>query len=133
MIVLDCSAAVEIARGTLIGKSLSNLLSDADLVMAPDLLYAELASACRKYSLAGFCSAHEAADVARACADLVDFFAPAREFYIEAIAESVRLSHSSYDFFYLLLAKRNSALLLTRDAALGRLCDQEGVRSEGWR
>jgi len=29
--------------------------------------------------------------------------------------------------------KRNSALLLTRDAALGRLCDQEGVRSAGWR
>lgn len=59
--------------------------------------------------------------------DLVDEFVPMSELYEEALAESMRLHQPIYDMFYLVLARRNGAVLYTTDKWLNALCKQEGV------
>ena len=44
-----------------------------------------------------------------------------------ASTESVRLEHSSYDLFYLILARREGATLFTIDRKLQDLCARNGV------
>ncbi len=49
--------------------------------------------------------------------------------WTEALTESLRLDHSSYDLFYLVLARREGATLFTLDRKLQKLCDKNGVNA----
>lgn len=128
-VVLDCSAAVEIARKTGVGSSLREVLAanGGCKVIAPELFYAEVGSAVSKYHRAGFLDVLTAKLLARDALDLIDETAPLAPLYAEAMAESLRLGHSIYDMFYLVLARREDAMLITCDRKLNALCDQEGV------
>ena len=132
MIVLDCSATIEFARVKDPESPITQAILDADMILAPTLLKYELASVWRKYVKAGVCSVAQAADEMLDTIDLIDFFEPADGYMVEALFEAARLDHSPYDMFYLLMAKRNAAMLVTCDKALGRLCRAEGVVSLGW-
>ena len=134
MIVLDCSAAMALFqhKHTPQVSLIDEALAEADFVLAPELFKAEIVSANRKLAKAGIINAAKAVENARTAVGLIDVFSPLSDYYVEALAQSMRLDHSPYDLFYLLLAKRNAARLLTLDKALGRLCDSEGVESAGW-
>ena len=58
---------------------------------------------------------------------LVDEFVPLEENAAESFAEAVRQSHPVYDLFYVTLARRNAATLLTADKKLVALCERMGV------
>lgn len=45
----------------------------------------------------------------------------------EALNESIRLQHSTYDLFYFVLARRTGTTLFTLNRNLMRLCDQNSV------
>ena len=53
MIILDCSAAIAIVRKTPEGQALSQLVSDDEKIIAPNLFYAELGNSLFKYARAG--------------------------------------------------------------------------------
>lgn len=128
-IVLDCSAAVEMARHTPKGDEYRSHLAlrGDDEVIVPDLLYAEVSSAMAKYVRAGLATMQEAEGIVRDAVELADAVVPIEELYEEAFAEAVRLEHSVYDMCYFVLARRNAATLYSFDKRLNALCEREGV------
>lgn len=126
--VLDCSAAVHIARGTELGESFSWLMGlDPECSIAPELFLAEVGNAFWKYARAGLCDASGMRSYIRQAVALVDEFAPIEELYVEAASEALRLDHSVYDMQYFVLARRCGATLVTADRGLNALCEKEGV------
>jgi predicted nucleic acid-binding protein len=125
--VLDASAAV---RTVMVPATpFREALSTADLVVAPELIVAEVCSAFRKYVRAGVLS-RRAADrsIGQALA-LVDTMQPMRELVPEVLALSARTGSSVYDLFYLALAQRTGATLFTADNAFRRAAAGAGVKT----
>lgn len=127
MIVLDASAAVEMARETETGRKLSALLYSAETVSAPEYFPAEVGSALSKYVRAGLMEPVEAKARLRSAVELVDEFVPTTELYEEAFAESLRLAHPIYDMLYLVLARRRACAIFTCDKRLRTICRKTGV------
>jgi predicted nucleic acid-binding protein len=127
MIVLDCSAAVGIVRGTPEGKALQSLMLSDEAVACPQLYFAELNHAFAKYYKAGIYSEDQVKKYVVQAAQLVDEFVDMSENYVESLSEGLRLNHSTYDMFYFTLARRNAATLLTLDQKLVKLCKANGV------
>lgn len=127
MIVLDCSAAVEIVRKTADGGALKTFMLEGGEVVAPSLFHEELASTFWKLVRADVMSKDKAIEYIKAAEGLVERFIPPDDFVIEAMCESLKLHHPTYDMFYLVLARRCGATLLTIDQKLIDLCDQQGV------
>ena len=103
MIVLDCSAAVEMARKTSRGLGFRGLVLEGERIIASELLRAETRNALWKYVHSGMMTEEEAEGIIEDALDLVDEFVPLEENAAEAFAEAVRQDHSVYDMFYLSL------------------------------
>ena len=58
---------------------------------------------------------------------LVDSYSDTSELAVEALHEAVRLNHTVYDLYYIVLARRNGAVLLTVDEKLKNVCTDCGV------
>jgi len=127
MIVLDCSAAVNMVQGTTEGNALLALIYENEKVISSELFAVEAANTFWRYVKQGKASDKEAFIHLRDAVALVDEFIPIHENYEEAFHESIRLNHSTYDMLYFTLARRNAATLVTLDAKLMDLCDEQGV------
>lgn len=127
MIVMDCSAAVEIVNGTAKGKAFRTLMLDGEKIIASELFRAEIFNAFWKYVRAGLMETEQAKTFATKAIELVDEFVPLEENASESFSEAVRQNHSVYDMFYLTLARRNDATLFTADRKLMKICDEMGV------
>ncbi len=127
MIVLDCSAAMEIAKETPKGNALVMLMLDGEPVVAPSLFFNEASNAAWKQFAFGDTPRSRCMDLLAMMVSLVDELVPPEGYYEEAFTEACRYGHSAYDFFYLLLAKRNNATLFTVDKKLAQLCEKMGV------
>lgn len=127
MIVLDANAAVAISLGMDMGQALLSLRERDERIIAPKLLVAEIAHSIAKYEKAGFLSADRALAHAQKAIALADELYDDDELWVEAVSESMRLRCSSYDMFYLVLARRHAATLFTLDHKLQRLCLENGV------
>ncbi|WP_217953004.1 type II toxin-antitoxin system VapC family toxin [Adlercreutzia caecimuris] len=127
MIVIDANAAIAIALGTVYGDGLKQLRLEDERIAAPSLLCAEVSHAMAKYVRGGYLTAAEALDCGRDAISLVDDMRDDGDLWAEALTESVRLGHSSYDLFYLVLARREGATLFTVDRKLQGLCARNGV------
>lgn len=127
MIVLDSCALVEMARQTDEGKALQWFIRTNEKVISCDLIRAELASVCRKFTRTAGYSAEQAEKLLTRSLDLIDEFYSIEGLQSEALRESVRLDHSTYDLFYFVLARRTGATLLTADKKLMHLCEDHGV------
>lgn len=127
MIVIDANAAIAIALGTVYGEGLKQLRLEDERIAAPSLLCAEVSHAMMKYVRGGYLTAAEALDCGRDAISLVDDMRDDEDLWAEVLTESVRLEHSSYDLFYLVLARREGATLFTVDRKLQDLCARNGV------
>ena len=127
MIVMDANAALAIAMGTDTGEALSLLQCAEEEVIAPSLINAEVAHALTKYIRGNHIPSDEAIACGRDALAIVDRFVDDSSLWIEATTEAIRLDHSSYDMFYLLLARREGATLFTLDRRLQSLCESHGV------
>ena len=116
--VIDASAAVEIAMKKSGAADLINRIMAADKVIAPTLFHAEVGNVFRKYVQGGHIDEGQALSLYRTAIRIVDEFADIQTLADEAVVEAIRLSHSVYDMFYLILARRNGAKLLTCDKKL---------------
>lgn len=127
MIVLDCSAAVEMVRKTSRGCGFRSLMLKDEKVITSELLKAEVRNAFWKYVRAGLLDVAQAEVLVEKALDLVDEFVPLEDNAAESFAEAVRQNHPVYDLCYLTLARRNAATLLTADTRLVALCERMGV------
>ena len=114
--VLDASAAVRAVMDT--ESPFRAILETADLVIAPELIVAEVCSAFRKYVRARVMSRAQAEESIERALALVDKMQPLRELVGEVLALTARVDSSVYDLFYLALALRTGGTLLTADTAL---------------
>ena len=103
------------------------LLLSNEKVISCDLVRAEVASVFRKLARAEGLTPEQAEQYLSASMFLIDEFYPLDDLQAEALRESVRLDHSTYDLFYFVLARRTGATLFTLDRKLMRLCQEHGV------
>jgi predicted nucleic acid-binding protein len=118
MVVLDASAAIRIVVASEQSSQYAAILAGADEILAPDLIIAEVTSALWKYCRAGLLTPMDVKEKLRDCLDLVDSFSELGPLALEALDLSLLLRRPAYDMFYLVLARRNGALLLTADDEL---------------
>ena len=115
IIVLDASAAVEIALNKEDSHRFRELLMQSELVLAPDTFPSEITNTFWKYALNSFLPGEKCEKGIDYCMDLVDDYINTRSLCREVFAESVKIKHPAYDLFYLILARRNNACILTKD------------------
>lgn len=127
MIVMDANAALAIAMGLDVGDALDLLQQENEEIIAPSLINSEVAHALSKYIQGDYLSLEDATACGRDALLLIDRFIDDGTLWVEALGESIRLNHSSYDMFYFLLARREGATLFTLDQKLQKLCAKNGV------
>jgi predicted nucleic acid-binding protein len=118
IIVLDASAALEIALNRESGEIFRGELKKSDLVISPDIFPSEITNAFWKYACFSKLDIEKCKEGINYCINLVDDYIQTKTICTEVFTESVISAHSAYDIFYLIVARRNGALLLTKDKKL---------------
>ena len=118
IVVLDASAAVEIVLQRDCAEQLGDIVRQADWVIAPTLFISEVTNVFWKYqNMLDYPYASCEKSIEQAIA-LPDDYLNEIDLYREAFNMACKLNHPVYDMLYLILARRNSALLLTMDKKL---------------
>jgi len=127
-VVLDTSAAIEVALARRLSAPLAAILRDAALVLAPELFVAEVVNTVWKYHHFEGLSLDVCDRALETAMGLVDVLVPGRELASEAFLLARISRRPAYDMFYLALARSRDALLLTTDTALKKEAARQGVR-----
>ena len=125
--VLDTCAAFEIAFHGPKYSLFMNAVAGAEKVIAPTLFDSEVTNVLWKYARNGAVDEENARKTLAYILQIVDEYTDTSELAIEALHEGIRLGHSIYDMFYLVLARHNGAALLTTDKRLKALAKSLGV------
>ncbi|MBN2735918.1 MAG: type II toxin-antitoxin system VapC family toxin [Spirochaetales bacterium] len=124
IIVLDVSGAIEILLQKEKRAKYDETYKQASWVIAPDLYVSEISNVLWKYYKANLFSHEECVQYVEDGISMVDDFIAAKELWKEALGEGIKNSHSIYDMYYLVLARRNDATLITNDNRLVEFCKQ---------
>ena len=127
-IVLDASAALEVALNRTRAAELSAHLDGADGVLAPELFVPEVVNAIWKLHHFGNLSLSACDGALEVLLEFVDTLVSCKELYHEAFLLSRTIRRPAYDMFYLALAKREDAALMTLDRALRKEAVRQGIR-----
>ena len=130
IIVLDASAGIEIALSRENARKYEQKIEKASKVITSELYKAETANVLWKYNIAGLLNKKEALKRLRYCNELIDEYIDISANYEEALNEGIRIKHSVYDLLYLVIARRNGAILLTQDKKLIKIAKETGVEIE---
>ena len=128
IVAADASAAVEIALNNPDADKFKRVLIDCDLVIAPDLFASEITNVFWKYGFFSDVPGEKCQKGIDYCLDLVDDLIPTKALCREVYSESMRIEHSPYDVFYLIVARRNNASVLTKDKKLKKAAASLGVK-----
>lgn len=127
MIVLDSSAAIDIALGTDEGMALEALFLQDEKIISCDFLVVECTNVLRKMVRWQQINKEDASRLLEKIINIVDDFWPTKDLRTEVLNESIRLNHAAYDVFYFVLARRTGSTLVTLDKKLMDLADKNGV------
>jgi len=127
--VLDTSAAVDLIIRPSDNKEESDILVEAKWVLAPTLYISEVSNVFWKYHNFQNLPQAKAEEGIELALKLPDSFADDRELYIEAFSMACITKHSVYDMMYLVLARRNNAVLITKDRRLKTIASNHDVRT----
>lgn len=127
-IVLDASAALEVALNRNRATELSAQLDEANEVLAPELFVPEVVNAVWKLHHFGNLSLSACDGTVEVLLEFIDVLVSCKELYREAFLLSRTTRRPAYDMFYLALAKREDAALLTLDKALRKEALRQGIR-----
>jgi len=125
--VLDVSAAIEILLQKEKKELFNTTYEKASWVIAPDLYIAELSNVLWKYYKAGLISHIECIQYVEDGIELIDDYFPSKELWKEALGEGIKNTHSIYDMYYAVLARRNDAILITNDNKLSLICNKLNI------
>ncbi len=123
-VVIDASAAVGIVLAVPGSEIFSNPLEQASLVIAPDLFVSEVCNALWKYRKADLLPMARCQQSLEQVMKLPDRIESSSALSLEAFALSCHHLHPVYDALYLVLARRNNAVLLTLDRRLAALAEK---------
>ena len=121
-IVLDASAALDILLGKGHSRKYKRRVEEADAVIAPEIYMSEISNAAWKYKKMANFSHEDILSLAEDGINLIDYYIPAKEIWKESLREAINNDHPVYDCLYLICARRNDAILLTRDGKLKDIC-----------
>ena len=127
-IVLDASAAVEVALDGRRAAQFGAVLEESEEVLAPELLLAEIVNSIWKYHEFQQLDPTTCVRALDFAVGLVDTLVSCKELYREAFLLSRTTRRPAYDMFYLALAKREDAALMTLDIALRKQAVRQGIR-----
>ncbi|RKX84528.1 MAG: hypothetical protein DRP70_13110 [Spirochaetes bacterium] len=125
--VLDASAGIEVVLNRSRAVEIVKVLEVSNKVFSPELYKAEVTNALWKYLKAGQINKDKAISALVLAMSLVDVYADPAEYSSEVLLESLRLNHSSYDMFYLVLTRRSGSTLLSLDKKLNAAAAREGL------
>jgi predicted nucleic acid-binding protein len=128
-VVLDASAAMEIADGRAAASGLKTVLEESEVVMAPDLFVAEVVNSVWKCHQFEEWPLDRCERVMKTALWLVEVLVPSKELYAQAFLLARTTRRAAYDMFYLALARREDATLLTRDVQLRREALRQGLQA----
>ena len=128
IIVIDASAAIEIALEKASAEKFNKTLLKAEVTLAPDTFASEITNVFWKYrSFSGFTD-DICIEGIEFCLGLVDDYVSSMDLWREAFFEGSNRDHSTYDMLYLATARRNSAILITKDKKLAGYARKAGIR-----
>jgi predicted nucleic acid-binding protein len=127
IIVIDASAGIEIVLERLKSSVFSQKIISARKVITSDLYKIEAANVIWKYVKANLVEKNMANKILELTQGLVDEFIDISENNEEAMNESIRTGHSTYDLLYFTLARRYGASLMTLDTKLKKLAESSGI------
>lgn len=122
IVVLDVSAAIEIIFQKDKKDLFNNTYKKGTWIIAPDLFIAEMTNVLWKYHKAKVISHKDCIQYVQDGIDMIDDFIDAKELWKESLSEGIKNNHSIYDMYYLVLSRRNDAVLLTNDGPLANIC-----------
>jgi len=123
-LVIDASAAIGLVLAMPGSEIFSAPLKQAALVITPDLFVSEVCNAIWKYRKADLIPMTRCEQLLEQALSLPDRIESSTALHIEAFALSCRHLHSVYDALYLVLARRNNAVILTMDRRLAILAEK---------
>jgi predicted nucleic acid-binding protein len=115
IVVLDASAAIALALGRENSGDVRELLRQSDLVLAPDTYPSEITNVFWKYASFSDLSIEKCEKGIDYCLDLIDDYIATIDLCREVFSESIKTEHSAYDLFYLIIARRHNAAIITGD------------------
>lgn len=118
--VVDASVALKLFVDEPGSAEATALFSEATELVAPDLLLAEVANAGWRAVRRGAMSRDQLRDAIRELRDGPLALVPLAELAMAATALALRRDHPAYDCFYVALAQREAAPLVTADAKLAQ-------------
>ncbi|MFP4364603.1 MAG: type II toxin-antitoxin system VapC family toxin [Spirochaetia bacterium] len=125
--VIDTSAAVDIILKKGNYSIFVDALDSADVVITPELFVSEIANVAWKYYRLADFSFEQCMQLSQDGINLIDQFIPSKELWKEALQDAIRNNHPVYDCLYLVCARRNGAILLTKDKKLQQICDKADI------
>ena len=125
--VLDVSAAIDILLQKEKKELFNATYEKASWVIAPDLYIAEISNVLWKYYKSGLISHMECIQYVEDGIELIDDYFPSKELWKEALGEGIKNTHSIYDMYYAILARRNDATLITNDSKLSLICNKLNI------
>jgi predicted nucleic acid-binding protein len=118
MIVVDANVAVKwIIKQPLRDRALA-VLKRGDILVAPTLFVSEVTSAVWQYVRAGQIGSEQAREGLSAVLEQMMLLEEDRHLAESALAVAVELGYAPYDCFYLVMAIRRDAQLVTADKRL---------------
>jgi predicted nucleic acid-binding protein len=129
IVVLDACSAIEVVMGRSNANALSMILDSASWVIAPSLFVTEVTNVFWKlHSLENIdiTSCENALELALA---LVDDIYDEKDYYKEMFSMSCMSRHPAYDMAYVVLARRNNAVLCTVDKKLKAVAEKYSVKT----
>lgn len=103
--------------------------SDPDII-APSLVIAELGNAIWKSTMRGDMSGTDAQDALKSAVAHYHRLLPVEDLMTGALALATNLRHPVYDCFYLALAEREAATLITADTRLLAAAKKAKIRAK---
>lgn len=125
--VMDASAGIEIALDRESAGKFRAKLESATKIITSELYKAETANVIWKYFRADLINKETALRTLKYCDDLIDEYVDISTNYEEALLESMRLNHPTYDLLYMTLSRRKGGILLSMDKKLKKLSAENGV------
>lgn len=127
-VVVDASAAIEIVLDRKKAAQFESALSAADEVLVPDLFIAEVTNTIWKYHRFEGLELSSCQEALHAAARLPDTIVGSLELCTEVLHLALSARRPAHDMFYLVLARREGAALVTLDSSLSREAERHQVR-----
>jgi predicted nucleic acid-binding protein len=128
-LVIDASVAVKWVLPEAGSERALALRNAPDHLIAPTQVMAEVANAIWKYAKRGDLSSADAIAAVRMAAGPLARLVPLNELIEPSLEMAVRFRHPVYDCFYLAVAMREAAPLITADATQFELARQARIEA----